>query len=252
VRITLLSAMFGVGSAFAIVLSVGFRYRQSFDALGDGQFGTLAALALVGIAFALTLAASFLQFKAMRWMGIDVSHWRTRGGRAQRRVFGEKQTPGLAKYQLTKKLRAAALASDPDPRRRKYAPLVERGQRWNDEQIEYAENVRLTGTCVHLQSIERAIREAGIATSLVSEFWRPNLATTPLVCASCQLNLAELRRRFGVAESVKYEEGFRPDRTAEDNPWATLTCGECRSSIEFIHPKEAPAGTPWFPSASRV
>jgi hypothetical protein len=255
VRITLLSAMIGVGSAFAIVLTAGFRFRKDFDGLSDGQFAVAIVLALVVIAFATTFAVSGLHFKVLRMMGRDDSgpgfngmfDWT--GQRSQQRMQGHaSRARDIANHRLAQDLRVASLSSDPDPARRKYASMVERGEHWNDDQIAYNENIHLTGTCEHLKNIERAMRTAGVRTRLTAQWEQTRLVTLPKISADCRVDVGELWRRFRRPVSVQYLEGFMPERAAEDNPWASLTCAVCGSSIELVHSKYGRPETPGFPS----
>jgi hypothetical protein len=39
-----------------------------------------------------------------------------------------------------------------------------------------------------------------------------------------------------------------PERSAEDNPWAKLSCSEHGSAIDLVHSGWPRAGTIWFPS----
>ena len=123
---------------------------------------------------------------------------------------------------------------------------MERGEEWSDEQIAYHEDANLTSTCPHLQPVERAMRQAGIVPKLIAPLNK--------VKADCCINEPELSSRFPRAASVRYTEGYRPERHYEDNPCARLTCSQCGSTIELVHPEWPRDNTKWFHAkrASRV
>ncbi len=136
--------------------------------------------------------------------------------------------------------RAAELAADPDPRRRKYVPKVEQGEEWSNEEIDYRENPNHLATCQHLQPIERAMRDAGVEL-------RRRLGAA--VQAECVVDPALWQRRYPGVGPVRYVE--IPVRDLP--PWdrglmAKLFCDDCVSSILVQHPKDHSA-VPWFPAA---
>jgi hypothetical protein len=261
-RITLLGALIGVGSAFAIVVGAGLQFDRTLRSYPDALVAGVAVTLLVLISFTVTIAVSRLHFK---WMGdkvppawnprplVDFNAWDDDRSRASSGTISDERGAQILPVQeamtTAKRLRAAALATDPDPARRKYAALIERGEQWNDDQIAYRENASATGTCVHLREVEQAIRRAGIETRLMAAFRMPNLVTLPRIQADCRLNERELRQRFALSDDVQYRDGFQPERAAEDNPWASLTCRECSSSIELVHPSDGRRNSRWFPSA---
>ena len=149
-------------------------------------------------------------------------------------------------YRERRRLRIAELSAD--PAKRKYAELMERGGYWSDSQIAYEENREITATCRHLAGIEHDMRLAGIKTLLFTEGWQKSFAPMPHIQADCRINGEELIRRYTLADSVNYREGYQPERHESDNPWAQLTCKACQSRIDLVHPEWPRAGTPWFPA----
>jgi len=247
--------MIAVGAAFAIVLTLGFEIRPRLaDIVSDRVFGAVAAFAIVGLSFGimrLLYRGSFFG-STFRY---DAPRRRPRVEDTPERAAAIREIKAQAArdhaaYQEFRRQRVAELASDPDPVRRKYAVLVGRGESWTDAQIAYHENKSMTATCEHLVEVERAMRKAGIATRLLTTPWK-ELATLANIQARCRVNEAELRYRFMLAPTVHYEEGYQPERHPHDNPWAVLRCGQCRSSIDLIHPDQGPADIPWFLSEPR-
>jgi len=143
-------------------------------------------------------------------------------------------------------LRIAELSAD--PAKRKYAVLMERGCYWSDSQIAYEENPELTATCPHLETIERDIRRSGIRTHLFTESWEKSFAPLPHIQAACRIFGVELLRRYALAGSVDYREGYQPERHESDNPWAQLACQACQSRIDLVHPEWPREDTRWFPA----
>jgi hypothetical protein len=151
-----------------------------------------------------------------------------------------------AVWRERKRLRIAELAAD--PANRKYASMMERGGYWTDAQIAYAENRDITAVCQHLKPVESAMRHAGIATHLLTESIDKSFAPLPAITADCRLDWKTLRRTLVLAEPVRYEEGYQPERHERDNPWARLACSNCKSKIDLVHPEGPGAGIPWFPA----
>jgi hypothetical protein len=213
-----------VAASFVIVLSLGFGLKKNYPDLPDGLLGVILACTCAAIPLAVL---SFLGLKP-----------------ASRVSYRMKST---AKQMQTRsndarQQRLAELAVDPV--KRKYIPLVERGESWSDEQIAYHENPALLATCIHLQPVERAMRSAGIETRLL---WQPG-APVVKVNADCRINETELRRRFAIERPVRYTMGYQPERHPDDNPWAQLACEECGSVIELVHPEWPRLATKWFPA----
>jgi len=125
-----------------------------------------------------------------------------------------------------------------DPVRAKYAPLVRRGEDWSDANIAYQETPGITETCPHLQMIELAMRDGGIALRRFRE---------GQVSAQCLIDPAALRRAFPVAPPIRYaEENF--GRPGDDDLAAFLRCDEHGSVIYVLHRSDAKPDTLVFPS----
>ena len=222
----LLWAMAGVGAGFVVVIGAGFRlHHQAAPAVIDAGFFP----ALLVLAAALAMA---------------VLGWR----RAPRNADGGPASPGLS-FQQRERLRQereaffaehrrrlADLAADPV--RRKYVPLIERGESWNDTQIAYDLDPTARVTCAHLRPIETAMREAGLKV-------QPSVAAHLNVGAV--IDPAELSRLYP-DPLVAYSEFELGGRHYEDNPVAQIACAEHRSAIYALHPREAKPETPRFPA----
>ena len=240
------AAIIAVGLSFGIVLGVAFAIPPGLVRMVSDQ--------VFGIALAVALPCLSWMLLKVLYHGPGISIWPTRRtpedvdpARAARiRQIKEQAKRDHADYQEFKRMRIAELDASPVPAKRKYARLVERGQSWTDSQIAYAEDPGSTATCGHLAPIELAMRKAGIATRLLTTPWR-ELTTLPSIEAKCCVNEADLRRRFALAESVRFEEGYQPERSEHDNPWATLQFQECGSSIQLIHSEWGRGQVPWFP-----
>jgi hypothetical protein len=225
----LLLAMLGVGIAFALIIWLGFWIHQNTSAVPDTVFGVAAALAIVGIAWAFIFLAPRLhspqararlfRAKPKRLIKADIERVRKEAAEIRQRRIAELQA---------------------DPLRSKYAALIERGEQWSDEQIEYHENPRLVVTCAHLETIESAIRGAGIPVRR----WHP---PGKGVSADCCVREEELARRFAWAPCVHYGVRYNPDRSEFDNPVGEIRCVVCGSVIQVIHASEARENTRWFP-----
>jgi hypothetical protein len=152
------------------------------------------------------------------------------GGRARTAARIRRDANDLnAAYREARRLRVAELAAD--PARARYAPLVERGEEWTEDDIVYDENQESVLTCVHLQSVERAMRRAGI---------RLRRAARGEVLAKCRVDAVALQHSFAIlAPPVRYAEFFQPERHEHDNPAAHLICDEHLSMIHLVHPEEA-------------
>ena len=211
-------------AAFVIVLGLGFAIHWQATGISDNVFGTAAALAIAGIAFAIYYVLNPSQFSLPQSF--------------RRRMRGTAQTNAAV---LEHQRRIAELTAD--PAKQKYAALVERGEQWTDDQILYNENPEMVATCAHLQTIEYAMRLAGFKVRL--DPLRPSVAAS--VSANCRIHEADLKLRFAPAEPVQYREYFIPERSAMDNPTADILCSECKSTIRVVHPAEARQDTPGFP-----
>jgi hypothetical protein len=140
--------------------------------------------------------------------------------------------------------RVAELASNPATAQ--YAPLVERGEEWSDENIAYFEDPRATVTCDHLQPIERAMRDAGIVARRLRN---------RTIRATCRIDYPALQASFDISTPVRYAEYYAGDRDEQDFPVAFIICDAHTSMINALHPDEAgAAAAPTFPAgpASRA
>ena len=243
--------MIAVGSAMVIVLVGAFAIRPWLSWVSNDVFGIGVALAMPALAWALLKvlyrpsgSPSFRYHSPKRnRTPDDVDPDRA----ARIREIKEASARMHEEYQQFKRARVAELASDPDPVRRRYAALIARGESWTDAQIAYQEDKALTGTCEHLAPVEREMRRVGIVTRRLTTPWK-ELATLPKIHAKCHLHEADLRYRMRLAPSVHYGEGYQPERHEHDNPWASLSCTQCGSSIDLIHPDTGPRDIVWFPS----
>jgi hypothetical protein len=213
-----LAVMAAVMVAFAVVLGFGFWFHQKPAGVSDEVFGVAAGLALVAISFVLVRLLTVL------------SPWDWRGGGP---MFGPWLTRRKGKLTLAE--RSA----------RQVAYVEERKAR----QAAYLRDPTATATCPHLQPVERAMRLAGIDMRLLelSELG-------PVIQARCRVNELELRRIFGLPASIKYVEGYEPDRGMYGNARADLVCGDCvetdrgRCDLLVLHPEQCVETTPWFPA----
>jgi hypothetical protein len=126
-----------------------------------------------------------------------------------------------------------------DPRRKKYIPLIERGEYWPDERIDYDLDPTHTATCAHLRPIERAMRAAGICVALHSG------AT---VNADCVVDADRTRQDFNPGATTGYREFEHYDRSPEAQLVGQIWCTACNSSIDTVHPQTASPGTSRFPA----
>lgn len=222
--------MVAVALAFCTVLPFGLRFRNNFPGISDNGFAAMMAFALAAISFGV------MRLLLGRGFGPAAGKRLNRVDRQRLQQIKEKSARDVAAWREQKRLRVAELLADPN--KRPYAALVERGEEWSDEQIAYHEHPNRTATCPHLQPVERAIRQAGIV---------PKLLKPLAVRADCCIRNAELRRYFTLPESVRYEEGYSPERYYQDNPWARLTCYACGSTIDLVHSEWPRPTTTWFP-----
>jgi len=118
-------------------------------------------------------------------------------------------------------------------------------------EIAYPLDLNLTVSCVHVASIEKAMRGAGIEVC-----YQADNIYRPIVQAKCRVNQAELKRVFGLSDNILYKECYEPERSEFDNPRADIFCLEClktdraRSTIGVLHPDECRPDTVWFPASS--
>ena len=218
----LLGVMAWVAASFFLMLKLGFvLHHDPQPAPIDSKPLTAAAL-LVFVAG--TSAAAFSALHFLRNAAANAQNKR------------EAQANSL-RHADARRLRVAELAAD--PARAQYAPLVERGEDWSDENIAYYENPNLTITCPHLQPIERAMRQAGIPLRRYRE---------SDVTAECQIDLPALQQAFGIVPPVRYAEFYQGERDYQDHPTAFLICDEHKSLIHTLHPDKSRRDTPQFPA----
>jgi hypothetical protein len=224
----ILVAMATVGSFFIVVLGTGFRVtKDPTNPIGDGlYYGAIVVLALVIVGVVRS-----------GWVGDVMSS--LRGGRLgpidrmRIRANERERAEGRRK-------RLEALAADPV--KRKYVERIERGEAWVDEQIEYDLDPSRLATCVHLQPIERAMRDAGIEVLLEV---LPSDSTR--VSARCRVNADAINDQFSPPPFVEYTTPIPRGRAFEETLPAMLMCGQCRSVISVIHRLDAKPETPIFP-----
>ena len=237
-------AMFAVAAAFVIMITVGFQIQGGAHPMSDGVLGTILGIGIGVVALCIMgilggFPGGFLQKSVTGGAQPDPV-------RAERiSQLREQAKRDQLAYRESQQQRIAILAANPATR--KYAQLMERGGHWTDGQIAYNEDPNLTGTCVHLRPIERAMRSAGIQTRLLTATWKENYAPLPKIQADCRINESELQRQFHIADPVRYQQGYQPERSEFDNPWASLTCTQCQSSIALEHPDRPRPGAKWFP-----
>ena len=123
------AAIIGVGSSFVLVLSAGFWIHERYPAVPDNVFGAIAAASIVVISFGIVY---FL---------CDIPEWR----HAVRRMMSPVRVPPA--HPLTPAERAADALRRADV---------------SAKQLAYAQDPTAVASCVHLQPIERAMRQAGI------------------------------------------------------------------------------------------
>jgi hypothetical protein len=221
----ILMAMAAVASLFVVMIGTGSRLTHDTRITVSGTYYYPAILILVGLtAYGIRV---WMRAPSTIFTGFGMYF-------ARDRIFA---TPREARQIHDRRL--AELQADPV--KRKYIERFERGEYWSDEQIAYAEDRLRLATCEHLQPIERAMRAAGIETRL----------TNLCLVAPCRVDQAALGERFVLPESVHYTEMHVPDRSIHDPPVAFIQCDVCRTFIDVIHPSQAAADTPWFPSAPR-
>jgi len=144
----------------------------------------------------------------------------------------------LHQWQEARARRIAALASWGGTR--KHAELVEQGQPWSDAQISYDLDETALATCEKLQPIEREMRSSWVDVRFL---WGTRVE------ASCTIDVASFVQRFG--PPARHSHPPDHGRTYEDPRAALISCDECESRIETVHPLEATAQTPTFPGNAR-
>jgi hypothetical protein len=136
---------------------------------------------------------------------------------------------------------------------RKFTPAIAHVSQPSSAKIAYNAGGPANATCIHLQPIERAMRQAGLKMKL-NDYW----AAWPEVEVDCRINEAELRRVFSLPATVSYQERYQPERSEFDNPRGDIICSECANvapkpcTLRVLHPDESSATTAWFPSRPNV
>lgn len=218
----MLFAAAGVASGFWVVIALGFRLHDQPAPAGLDQGLIPAALVLI--------ATVSLGLRAI---------WRRLGWRVP--VFSERRD-AREQAEATAKRQAWLAAMAADPRRQRYAPMVEAGDNfWTPERVEYDLDPHATACCEHLAPIESAMRAAGL---------KVQLAGPSTVVAECVVNPDALARKFSLPEGIGYQEWHSPDRSGDDPPHALLFCPTHYSRMWLVHAGEASPGTPIFPSAA--
>ncbi|HEY3836244.1 MAG TPA: hypothetical protein VGL72_06715 [Bryobacteraceae bacterium] len=250
---SVLAAMAGVAAGGVMAFLLGSMLHSTYPAMPDLALAWVAVLSWVALAFGITYVLSPWRRRAATARVGVVAKLRPpmlddeeNQARQKRREEMKRESQILhSTFQEAKRLRMAELAAD--PARSKYVPLMERGDWWTDEQIAYNENPAATATCVHLQPVERGIRDGGIVPRLLTEPWNRGFSPLASVRADCRIDEPELRRRYTLAASVRHVTGYQPERSEFDNPWAELRCGNCNSHIGLVHPEWPGRATAWFP-----
>jgi hypothetical protein len=227
----LLAVMAGVAALFVVMLGTGFRLTHTpaspiSNSVYFGAIGVLVLLVVVALKtdwFRTAPAAGLIDHGFTGMSLFD----RQRLARRRRRADAERRA------------RLEMLATDPV--RRKYVELMQRGESWSDEQIDYAEHPQRLVTCVHLQPIEHELRATGIAVRLLQG---------STIRARCCVDPAALSTQFALPDSVHYAEPMLGGRSYEDAPSAVIVCDQCRSTIDVVHRLVADPETPWFPPSN--
>src|SRR5579871_3110987 len=211
----LLGVMLCVAAGFFLVLKIGFViHHEPQPAPIDSNALTAASVLILGAG-----AVAGMQ-SAIRSVSKAANKARLRKAHQER----------LAAETRARQLRVAELAAD--PARAHYAPLVERGESWSDEQITYQEDPHQSVTCAHLQQIERAMRDAGIKVLMNQE---------RIVTAQCRVDFTELQRALHAGPPVSYAELYEGNYRDGEYPTAYLICNVHKSIIHTLHPDEAGA-----------
>jgi hypothetical protein len=213
-----------VAAGFFLVLKIGFILHH--DPL-PAPFSSRGLTGLSAIVLAAGAAkASILAAKAM--------------GRRPNYRDRHNLKHEMSEREIARRQRAVLLAADPT--RAKYAPLVERGEEWSDEDIAYAESPSATNSCSHLQLVERTMRHRGIEARRYK---------TRDIVAKCRIDFPALQSSFEVVPPVRYAEFYQGDRYEFEHPTAFLICDEHNSIIHTVHPEDAGAtNLPLFPPPS--
>lgn len=220
-RATLFAAA-GVASGFWVAIALGFRLHDQPAPAGLDQGLIPAALVLI--------TTVSLGLRAI---------WRRRGWRVpvfSARREAREQADAMAKRQ------AWLAAMTADPRRQRYAAMVEAGDNfWTPERVEYDLDPQATACCEHFAPIESAMRAAGL---------KVRLGGPSTVSAECVVNPEALAQNFPLPEGIGYQEWYSRDRSGDDPPHALLFCPTHSSRVWVVHAREASPGTPTFPPSA--
>lgn len=226
-RVTGVLAMMAlVGLGFIVFLGAGFKI--SGDAAPAGLMGLFwpALVLFLALLVYLVVKRPFAQDPGSRFENPFETFALRQAGRRQTKAAVSEYDARLAHL-------------DADPIRRGYAARMRMGEWWSDEHIAYDLDRERLDTCVHLQPIERAMREAGLTVKPIAD---------GAVDCDCRVDEPGLIARFGPAPGVSYREYFRGGISVHDFPTAQIDCQADRSSIVVVHGLEARAGTAWFPA----
>ena len=224
-RITgILIAMASVGSLFVVMIGTGYRVTATPGLpISDGlYFGAIAVLVLIAVRIVRSGSLG------------DMAQWAR--GHAPTSSYRKRLEAERRRDEEAHRIRLSVLAADPV--RRKYATLIERGEPWSDAQIDYDLDPTRLATCAHLQPIERAMRDAGLAVRFDSG---------GRVDARCRVDEGALNEQFALPAFVQYEEPQPQGRSFEDPLPARMRCGHCDSVIDVIHRVDATPDLPVFP-----
>jgi hypothetical protein len=122
-----------------------------------------------------------------------------------------------------------------DPATRIYGERIEAGDFFSDAEIAYAIDPTRLVTCVHLQPIEKAMRQAGIRAYSIDG---------RTLYARCVIDEARLAQQFSIRPPAYYEPDSVP--SPKDPAEAYFICREHRSIIHVIH-RHGAYRTPPFP-----
>lgn len=220
--VRLVVVMAAVGAGFVVVIDLGFHLHRQPPPPG---FDLMLSPALVVLAAGLGVVAG--QIRTWRGGRSRLTRGDRRRLRAQRLAF-----------EADRRRRIAELAADPV--RARYAALVEAGQAWSDEQIAYDLDKGARATCAHLQGLEGALRDAGVAVKREAQ---------GRVTARCVIDADRLKMRLPLPDCAAFTEGSMGGRTYEDGLFAMVRCGACESRVDVTHRREAGPSLPVFPAA---
>jgi len=210
-----------VGGGYITGIALLYRLNEGYvpTELDRAFYPGLAAMLVGAILLVRSLQLSdnspALDFQGIDWFGIQQRRWRGT---------------------ITKQTRQRLKRLDADPRRRKYAALIRKGEYWSDDAIAYDLDPNHLASCEHLQPYERAMRRAGIPL---------NLGHAQYLSANCCVDIEALDRQLPRPPEVHFLE--IPGDRYGDALNAVLRCTAHQNSIYVVHTTEARPDTPWFP-----